>query len=165
MSLSTPLRIFCILIVFLAGATVCLSQAVSEKPQSSALVAAVSYAQSLAQWEFAVMGGSLLVVIGTSHQRPPVQWIRVFYLLFLPGWISLGISIWFSTRVQGAYMAYLALPAASFEGAVRTVNADLISETRWMLGGLVFFFVWVVAYLLWWTFTRNQIAEAKDGRS
>ena len=150
-------RGLCIGVFLLVSASVCASQTDTgtEKPHSSTFAAAVSYAQSLAQWELAIMGGSLLVVVGSSHHRPSVRGVRAFYLLFLPGWICLGISIWFSTRVQGAYMAYLAFRAADFEGTVRAVNADMISQNWFMLAGLFCFFIWLVVYLIWWTFAEE----------
>jgi len=75
--------------MFVTSASAAQAQS-TDKLTARALEAAVSFAQSLAQWEFIIIGGSLLVVLGSSHLRPNNKKVRAFYLLFLPAWGGLG---------------------------------------------------------------------------
>jgi len=135
----------------------------SDRLNGKSLEAAVSFAQSLAQWEFVIIGGSLLIVIGTSYHRPKRWYIRVFYpLLFLPAWACLARSIYFGTRAQEAFLAYLLLSTSTADTATHTLNADIGNEIYWMWFGLLFLFAWLVGYLAWWTW-NNDIEPARSG--
>ena len=127
----------------------------SDRLNSKSLEAAVSFAQSLSQWEFAMIGASLLVLLGTSYHRPSSVWMRMFYLLFLPAWLCLGRSIYFGAQAQKAYLAYLLLPVTTVEGATKRLNEDIGNQIWWMWRGLALFFTWLFAYVLWWTFTKE----------
>jgi hypothetical protein len=127
----------------------------SEKLNARSLEAAVSFAQSLAQWEFIIVGGSLLLIVGSSHGRPASKKIRASYLLFLPAWFSLGYSIYSGTRAQQVYLAYLLVPATTIEGATSRIGEDIQAQRVSMLVGLVFLFLWLLIYLAWWIFTDD----------
>jgi len=129
----------------------------SERLNGKSLEAAVSFAQSLAQWEFVLIGGSLVILVGTSHRHPTSRSKRTAYLLFLPGWLCLGWSIYLGTQAQGAYLAYLLLPVTTLEGATQRLNEDVGNQIRWMFYGLAFFFSWLVLYLFWWIFSKREM--------
>jgi len=130
----------------------------SDRLNSKSFESVVSFAQSLAQWEFVIIGASMLILVGTSYNRPRPLLIRAFYLLFLPAWGCLACSIYFGTRAQEAYLAYLLLPVATIGGATTTLNKEIQAQISWMWGGLICFAIWLVAYLIWWTFFK-QAAE------
>lgn len=134
----------------------------SDKLNGKSLEAAVSFAQSLAQWEFVIIGSSMLVMVGTSYYRPPPLRMRLFYLLFLPAWTCLFSSIYYGTRAQEAYVAYLILPVTTIEGAVKRLNEDIGNQISWMYGGLLFLGAWLIAYLFWWTFAKKVAAGQGD---
>jgi hypothetical protein len=69
----------------------------TDKLNAKSLEAAASYAQSLAQWAFIIIGGSLALFVGNSHRWPRHRGLRATYLLFLFAWASLGISVYFGT--------------------------------------------------------------------
>ena len=134
----------------------------SERVDRKSLEAAVSFAQSLAQWEFVIIGGSLLVLVGTSHRPPETRRMRALYLLFLPAWLCLGWSIYLGTKAQEAYLAYLLLPVTTIEGATKTLNRDIGNEIFWMSCGLVLLLIWLVVYLFWWVFARKHAEGQGD---
>jgi hypothetical protein len=137
----------------------CLAQvAAPSRSDRGSFEAVVSFAQSLAQWEFVIIGASVLVLVGTSYNRPRALHIRGFYLLFLPAWGCLAYSIYRGMRAQEAYLAYLLLPVTTTAGVTRTLNRDINAQILWMEVGLGCFFVWLVAYLVWWTCLK-QAAE------
>lgn len=129
----------------------------SDRLNAKSLEAAVAFAQSLAQWEFVLIGGSLLVLIGSSYRHPPSRLMRSAYLLFLPAWLSLARSIYLGARAEGVYLAYLLVPVTTIQGATQKLNEDIGNEIFWMLFGLVTFFIWLVLYLFWWIFSTKEI--------
>jgi hypothetical protein len=98
------------------------------------------------------------VLVGTTYNRPRPLRIRGFYLLFLPAWGCLAYSIYRGMRAQEAYLAYLLLPVTTTAGVTRTLNRDINAQVFWTEVGLGCFFVWLVAYLVWWTCLK-QAAE------
>jgi hypothetical protein len=121
---------------------------------------AVSFSQSLAQWEFVIIGASMLILVGTSFRQPRCLLIRLFYLLFVPAWGCLAYSIYCGTRAQEAYLAYLLLPVTTIGGATTTLNKDIQTQILWMWIGLICFAIWLFVYVIWWTFSK-QAAEGQ----
>lgn len=132
-----------------------------DRLNAKSLEAAVSFSQSLAQWEFVLIGGSLLLLVGTSHRHPGSRSLRMAYLLFLPGWLCLGRSIYLGTQAQRGYLAYLLVPVTTIEGATKTLNEDIGKQIHWMFCGLGVFFIWLVFYLFWWIVSKRE----KGGQS
>jgi len=128
---------------------------VTDRQNTKSLEAAVAFAQSLAQWEFIMIGGSLPLLVGTSHYRPEKLWVRLFYLLFLPAWLCLGVSIYGGIRAQEAYLAYLLLPTTTIDGATRALNEHIGKQISWLWVGLGCFGVWLLVYLFWWVSTKK----------
>jgi hypothetical protein len=132
-----------------------------DKLNARSLEAAVSFAQSLAQWEFVIIGGSLLLVLGSSHLRPQSKVVRACYLLFLPAWASLGSSIYFGTRAQQVYLAYLLVTSTTIEGASAKLGDDIQAQRVSMLIGLALLFLWLLIYIWWWIFSDDKTATGK----
>src|SRR5271166_4554543 len=76
-------------------------------PDSDFFQAAQALGQSLSQWALLTIGGSLIVVVSSSYYRPKTQKMRLAYLLFLPAWVLLAISIFNGAIVQRVYVAFL----------------------------------------------------------
>jgi hypothetical protein len=154
-------RVVTALTLYACCAIPCLAQvAASARSDGKSFEAVVSFAQSLAQWEFVIIGASVLVLVGTSYNRPRPLRIRGFYLLFLPAWGCLAYSIYRGIRAQGAYLAYLLFPVTTTAGVTRTLNRDIQAQILSMWLGLICFSIWLFVYLLWWIFLR----QAADGR-
>ena len=146
-------RVFVVLAISTLCAPALMAQTQnSDRLDTKSLEAAASFAQSLAQWEFALIGGSLLVLFGTSYRHPPSRQLRTFYFLFLVGWLCLAWSIHMGAQAQGAYLAYLLVPAITIHDATRQLNEDIGREMLWMFYGLGAFFIWLLLYLVWWVF-------------
>lgn len=120
------------------------------KPVMPGLESAGAFAQSLAQWEFIIIGASVLVILGTSYYRPQRKLFRLSYLLFIPAWGCLAYSIYRGVRAQETYLAYTLLANSSSEGVIKALNHDLNSQIRWMWVGLVCLAIWLTVYLIWW---------------
>jgi hypothetical protein len=133
----------------LCGFAVVAQSSSLDKFNAKSLEAAASYAQSLAQWAFIIIGGSLVLVLGNSHRWPRSRRLRATYLLFLLAWTSLALCIYFGTRVQQANLAYLLVPSTTIEGITKTLANDLRNEIWWMFTGLFFLSLWLLIYLVW----------------
>jgi hypothetical protein len=140
----------------LALVTACLGQStIPDKGTAKALEAAAAFCQSLTQWTFVIIGGSLLAVVGTSYYRPAQLWIRSMYILFLPSWIFLARSIYFGIRTQEAYVAYLLVTSTTLQGAAFAINQDAEKQIWCMELGLLGLSIWLVLYLIWWIFEKR----------
>lgn len=134
----------------------------TDRLNAKALEAAATYSQSLAQWCFIIIGGSLVLFIGNSHRWPKRPILRYVYLLFVIAWVSLTISIYLGTRVQQAYLAYELLSKTTLQGQTDALNADLAGQISWMFSGLFFLFVWVVFYVVWSVVRKENEPQTED---
>lgn len=129
-------------------------------PDGDFFQAAQTLGQSLSQWALLTIGGSLIVIVGTSYYRPKTRNTRLAYLLFLPSWILLALSMYNGALIQRAYVAFL---VASRSAA----NPDLVSKiaqrvTRaaqaqidLLQWALLVLFGWLFIYLTWWIFSKE----------
>lgn len=124
---------------------------------------AVSFAQTLTQWCFLTVAGTILALVGTSYRRPLTRKTRLGYLLFLPGWYFLFRSILDGVSVQGVYLAYLFTnpDAARLKYSFADINDRVFRQVHHFKYGLTFFAVWLLLFLLWWIFS-NQVAQESN---
>src|SRR5258708_26347249 len=83
----TSITICRIFAIVLCACILCSSPLLAQEPHSDklnakSLEAVSSYAQSLAQWAFIIIGGSLVLVLGNSHRWPKSRYLRITYFLF-----------------------------------------------------------------------------------
>jgi len=129
-------------------------------PDTDFFQAAQALGQSLSQWALLTIGGSLIVVVSTSYYRPKTRRMRLAYLLFLPAWVLLALSIFNGAIIQRSYVAFL----VASRGTITPENANKIAQriTRatesqiWYLQwALVCLGVWLFIYLLWWIRSKD----------
>lgn len=81
--------------------------------------------------------------------------VRVSYLLFVPAWIYLAVSIYRGIRVQRAYLGFLLRSNAVLKTTKEAMNADAYAQIHCMQIGLAFLGLWLLIYLLWWVFAKK----------
>jgi ABC-type transport system involved in multi-copper enzyme maturation permease subunit len=125
--------------------------------------AAQALAQSLSQWDLLIIAGSLVVIVSTSYYRPDTRRMRAAYLLFLPAWCSLALSVYQGIQVQGSYVAYL-VANRSPQVNHTTINQIALSmedATRRQIQGLEFALLclalWLLIYISWWVFAEKPL--------
>jgi hypothetical protein len=123
----------------------------------------VTFSQSLSQWAVGILGGSIAVLLSTSNWRPQKLWVRLIYFLFLPAWGLLLFSINLGVKVQENVLAISHLVNPDMRLILAEMNQNLYGQLRWMQVALVILCVWLVAYLCWWIFGRDQDPAAKKG--
>lgn len=109
----------------------------------------------------AVFGGTVAAILGTSYRRPnQLRW-RLPFLLFVPGWICLGQSLYLGSVISGRYLAATMVKRSEWMDIAARVNDDYASQHDWLLASLVFFGAWLVVYLLYWVLADIPDKEAK----
>jgi hypothetical protein len=102
-------------------------------------------------WSLSLIGGSILAILSTEYSKPLGKWAKLIYLLFLPGWIFLGLTInagdTISRRGVMAAIAPDRIPLI-FE----KMNQEFIRQIGFFHTGLFFLGLWLFLYLIWWIF-------------
>lgn len=91
----------------------------------------------------AIFGGSVAAILGTSYRRPLQLGWRLPFLLFVPGWICLGYSLYLGNVISGRYLAATMVKQSEWMTIAARVNDDYGSQREWLLASLMFF--WCLA--------------------
>lgn len=111
----------------------------------------------LITWALAIGAASVATIVSTSYIRPASFLHRLPYLIFIPGWFSLGYSLYLGDKLARSYIALLMVKSEIAKTIPPQIN-DLYSDQRWYLFQSVLFFgIWLVIFLLTWVFS-NQIS-------
>lgn len=120
---------------------------------------------TLVGWSITILGGTFLVILSSSFNRPSSLLFRLTYLLFVPAWIHLFLSInkgdSISGRVVAARIAEAKFPERIVD-IMSEINLDLASQRSYFSYSLFFLVLWLLSYLLWWIFSPNKEEEASD---
>lgn len=116
------------------------------------LKAVVDVSHSLTGWAIATWGGSVAVIIGAGYLRPSLLVVRLIYLLFLPGWILLGLSVYSGRILQQNYLAALFVQGDMLRSIGKTMNLHFADQLNYFGYALICFATWLTVYLLWWIF-------------
>ena len=117
--------------------------------EAMALVAENS--KILTDWALAILGGSIITVLSASYLRPKYIVARISYLLFLPAWFLIGLSMYHGSKVPLRVIAGKISPDLSTEIA-KKINHDFLLQREFLGYGLAILMVWLFVYLLWWIF-------------
>jgi amino acid transporter len=121
-----------------------------------ALELAVSFSQSLTQWAYIVLGGSVAILFRDLKYRPKDNLVRHSFWLFIPGWASLVLSIYEGMRVQQRYVARWMNPNTQINDIVAKFNFHTLWQLRLMELGLSVFALWLIAFLTRWIIYREK---------
>jgi hypothetical protein len=111
---------------------------------------------TLTGWSLAILGATIAGIVAGHFLRPAAK-ARLLYLLFVPGWVLLGLSIWFGDKVTRR------LGAAGFtddHDKLRDIAVLMNSEYAWQRKffqlALFVFGCWLICLLLWWIFAYEE---------
>ena len=125
------------------------------------LEATAEHANEVGAWSLAILAGSVAVIIGTSYLRPAMLIVRAFYLVFIPGWVLLVLSLYSARDVNAGYLASLLVAEKYLEQTTRCVNLALARQLDYLAVGTFFFALWLVGFLFWWIFSAAPQVESK----
>ena len=128
------------------------------------LQSVVSFSQSLSQWCVLIIGGLTALLLGDSHVSSSNRKVRLIYLLFLPTWLFLLMSVFMGVKVQRNFLALRVLPAVNADGAKLALNGHMSCQLTFMEIGLWFIGAWLFCYLFWWVFSEEAAASRKAKR-
>lgn len=108
---------------------------------------------TLTGWSLAILGATVVGIVSSKYLRPPGK-ARYFYLLFIPGWISLGVSIARGDLVTQRLIAFAFAPdAVARRDIAILMNANFDAQRFALQLALFVFAAWLVTLLIWWVFT------------
>ena len=122
--------------------------------------------QTLIGWCLAIFGATILALISTSYVRPRPKPIRLIYLLFIPGWVFIGFSVYCGNLLARYYMVAVQKSAASEQELLKS-----LSKSGWLIEfaygkqlvflqiGLIVFAIWILTFLIWWVFSEDESKE------
>jgi hypothetical protein len=67
----------------------------------AALKVVADGSSQLVTWALALAAASVAAIVGSGYLRPSKAWRRI-YLLFLPAWLFVGISVYFGQPSRSA---------------------------------------------------------------
>lgn len=126
-----------------------------------ALEVAVSFSQSLTQWAYIVIGGSVAFLLHDLKYRPKDRYVRHSFWIFVPGWIFLALSIYEGIRVQQRYVGRWMSQNPPINDIVTKFNRHTFWQILFMEIGLFCFGAWLIFFLARWIIYQDKsVADA-----
>jgi hypothetical protein len=119
-------------------------------------------------WALLIIGSSILTIVSTSYLSPLNKKIRRIYLLFLPGWMSLVYSIYNGDLINRNYISMVLLHRKTenfddkFISMSISINNYLTLQLNSFMLGIVFFSLWLAAFLMWWVYGKWYLIYNKN---
>ena len=113
----------------------------------------------LVTWALAVLAGSVATIVSTSYLRPMIRSVRCIYLLFLPGWFFLGLSIYYGEKISRRYIAAKLVSDENLAKIAKIVNQEFGNQRLMLEIGLLIFALWLIAFLIWWVFGDWSVSD------
>jgi len=115
---------------------------------------AAEHSNTLVEWALLLYAGSVATIVGTSYIRPPTRKLRLIYLLFVPAWLFLAISVFYGRQINGRYLAAI-FAKQEFHSSIREqMMGDLQNQIDFLEYGMLLFGIWLIFYILWWVFAE-----------
>jgi hypothetical protein len=117
-------------------------------------------ATTLTGWSLGILGATVAGIVAGHFLRPAAK-ARRLYLFFIPGWVLLGLSIWYGDKVARR------LTASAFTDdhdrlrkIAYAMNSEYATQRALFEFALVMFGCWLVGLLLWWVFAQEKIKHS-----
>lgn len=107
----------------------------------------------ISAWSLSILGGSILVIIQGEY-RPTCLILRLFYILFVVGWVFIGISLYHGKLLSQHAMTG-DLHSKNSEALVeimRRCNSYYRHQLDWFYACLCPFGIWLLLYISYWIF-------------
>jgi len=117
-------------------------------------------ATTLNGWSLGILGATVAGIVAGHFLRPGAK-ARWLYLLFIPGWVLLGLSIWYGDKVTRR------LAASGFtedherlRQIAELMNSEYAAQRALFEFALLVFGCWLVCLLLWWVFADETFKQS-----
>ncbi len=116
--------------------------------------------RTLTGWCLAMIAASVLAIASTSYFRPAGRWTRSIYLLFIPGWILIGLSIFNGNAISRRYTAVAFTRKREVLLEIgNSMNHEFSNQLTFLHVGLAVFSAWLLLYIVWWVFGNTPASE------
>ncbi len=122
----------------------------------ASLAAMSGSSQQLVNLASAFLGGSVVLVIGTTHVSPPTKKARSMYFILIISWGLLLASMFAGDLVLRNYLA--ATVAKTPEKIIEIfsmANGTYADQLDYLRLAVLFFSIWLVFYMVWWVLYRK----------
>ena len=126
----------------------------SDKVEALKIIAEA--AQLQISWTLGLFGGSVALIIGTSHHRPDQLLIRMIYLIMIPAWVLIAASIYYGDLIYRNYIAALFAPKNKLGLIFGEMNGDYAVQQTTMQIAIMLLSIWLIVYLFWWVFMKQD---------
>ena len=135
----------------------------SQMDYQPGLKAILDNSATLVNWALAVMGGSIVVILGTAYERPKTWRGRLMYGFFPLAWPFLFCSVQAGERISQRFIAAQLDPAPeNVRKVLMSMNADFSNQYNMLLFGLILMGAWLLCFLIWWVFSAPKKSEKED---
>jgi len=124
--------------------------------RNEALKAVNEESNRVISWSLLIIGGSLLAFIHKDY----LKWVtcyRYFYFIYVLGWASLCISIYWGQRITRNYLASMFVGADQLNKISELANTRFKKQLSWFMTGVIVFAIWIIFFLTIWIFDPESI--------
>jgi hypothetical protein len=113
----------------------------------------------ISTWSLSTVGGSLLAILSNEYLHPPTAKLKMIYLLFILGWLFIGISFYNGKNITSRTIA--SELNKNNKELLTTIFTDCNTyysrQLRFFNFALLVFGIWLLLFLLWWVFGDSII--------
>ena len=110
---------------------------------------------TLTGWCLGILGATVAGIGAGDFLRPGTS-VRRIYLLFIPGWVFLGVSIWYGDKVMRRLGAAAFMKDQATLGTIaESMNSDYTAQRGWFECALLIFGLWLAIILVWWVVAKR----------
>lgn len=120
------------------------------------LKSVADHSNDLSNWAILMIAGSIAMVVGTSYLRPKEWNVRLAYLLFVPAWFLLAVSVLAGRDVKGGYLASTIIAEKYLFGAVSCASSALARQIDFLFCAVTLLSAWLFVFLHWWVFSPRS---------
>jgi hypothetical protein len=113
--------------------------------------------KTLTGWALAIIAASIVAIASTSYLRPLSRKVRAIYLVFIPGWIFISLSVYYGDQLSRGYTAAIFARSRDRLLAIGlNMNIEFGSQLTYLNIAFMVFAVWLLAFILWWVFGDSK---------
>ena len=120
------------------------------------------YSKELVGWSLSLLGGSLFLILGTDHVKPPSRHWRSMYILFFPAWYFLIVCIHNYSKMRNKSFELNLSTNQQVQYTKCSEINDLYADQIWHFNSAVFLLSLWQEWVLWPV--RIRIRELKAER-
>ena len=119
------------------------------------LESVLAFSNSMRDLCIAALGGTVVLVLGSSLRRPQGLRARAGFLWLLPGWVALSSALQKWAEVHQHHLALVLSPKADPLTILERVNNAIQVQITHTSIAMAFIGAWLMLYLVWWVFHRQ----------